>query len=76
MEGLGFVAGFSWPKLILLLKGQVLCGCATSRADTRKVSGMHDWERGAGRWQHGCLQPAVKLHPKAYQSKVAKSPAP
>lgn len=59
------MVGLSWPKLMLLLKGQVLCGYATTRAETKNVLGMHDWERGR-RWQHGCLQPAVKLHPKAY----------
>lgn len=76
LERLDYMVSLSWSKLILLLKGQVLRGCVTTRADTNNVLGMHDWERGEGGWQHGCLQPDVKLHPKAYRSKVAKSSAP
>lgn len=67
----GFVGGLSWPKFILLLKGQVLWGCATTGADKRNAWGMCDWQ-GGGWWQHGCLQPPVKLHPKACWSKVEK----
>lgn len=42
----GFMGGLSWPKFILLLKGQVLWGCATTGADTRNVWGMCDWQGG------------------------------